>query len=557
MAPMKSHSAEAYLLVSFAGLAVIPLLFILRFLDNNRLTSWQWVFADGGLGIVYMLIVPAIILSYLFSRFAFPEHFQDLFLFFAALAISAFLWDIPEVLLDTARYFIQAKSLAFYGPGFFWEEWGRAITAWTDLPLIPFLYGLLFKLFGEARIVIQVFNSLLFASTVVLISRIGALLWDKTTGFYAGLMLLAIPYLPTQVPLLLVDVATMFFLILTVYFYLKALTAGGFFWCSLSCLGLLLALFSKYSTWPMLCVLPVITLVYLHKNPARIIRRALLIGLVSALIGGFFFLLKHNVFLEQIHLLRTYQVEGLKRWQEGYISSFFFQVYPLVTLAALWGIFRAFREKDYRFLVAGWFGIFVFILQVKRMRYMIPLLPLLALMAAYGLNGLHDERLKKFSCYIAVFSSLIILFAVYRPFLLRTSMNNLQEAGHYLDTLPEENISVLLLPQHVSSGSTFVALPILDLFTRKNLRSETLWAPPAGHPEFMQRSLRFSWEMQQPDFYLPAAPNGTTSRVIIASQDPFALQDVTGEQKKQAVMKKFDQHTGVFRYKTLVTILSP
>jgi hypothetical protein len=63
--------------------------------------------------------------------------------------------------------------------------------------------------------------------------------------------------------------------------------------------------------------------------------------------------------------------------------------------------------------------------------------------------------------------------------------------------------------------------------------------------------------MQQPDFYLPAAPNGTTSRVIIASQDPFALQEVTGEQKKQVVMKKFDQHTGVFRYKTLVTILSP
>ncbi len=555
MAPMKGHRAEAYLLVSFAGLAVIPLLFILRFVDNNRLTSWQWVFADGGLGIVYMLILPAIFLAYVFSRFALPERFPDFFLFFAAFAISAFLWNIPEVLLDASRYFIQAKSLAQYGPGFFWKEWGRAITAWTDLPLVPFLYGLLFKLFGETRFSIQIFNSLLFASSIVLISRIGAILWDKTTGFYAGLLLLAIPYLPTQVPLLLVDIATMFFLILAVYSYLKALSAGGLFWYSMSCMGIMLALFSKYSTWPMLGILPVITLVYLHKNPARIIRRALLIGLAAALVAGFVFYLKHEIFLEQIHILRTFQAQGLKRWQEGYISSLFFQVYPLVTLAALWGLFRAFRKKDYRFLVAGWFFIFVFVLQIKRMRYMIPLLPLLTLMAAYGLNGLHDERLKKFSCYIAVFSSLIILFAVYKPFLLRTSMNNLQEAGHYLDNLPEETFSVLCLPQQDSSGSTFVALPILDIYTRKTLRSETLWTPPDGHPEFMQRSLRFSWELQQPDFYLPVAPNGTTPRVIIASRDPFKSQKGADVQKNQVVMKKFHQHTGVFRYKTLVTIL--
>jgi hypothetical protein len=73
----------------------------------------------------------------------------------------------------------------------------------------------------------------------------------------------------------------------------------------------------------------------------------------------------------------------------------------------------------------------------------------------------------------------------------------------------------------------------------------------------MQRSLRFSWELRQPDFYLPAAPNGTTPQVIIASQDPFSNQREIGAQKKQALGKKFNQQTGVFRYKTLVTILPP
>ena len=557
MAPIKSQQAEAYLFISFAALASIPLLYILRSLDNNRLTSWQWVFAEGGLGFVYLLIVPAIFLAYCFSRFTFSERYPAFILFFSAFAVSALLWDIPEMLLDTARYFIQAKSLAQYGPGFFWDEWGRRISAWTDLPLVPFMYGLLFKVFGEARLPVQVLNSLLFASTAVLINRIGVLLWDKTTGFQAGLLLLAIPYLPTQVCLMLVDIATMFFFILTVYTYLKALTTGGIIWYSMSCLSILLALFSKYSTWPMLGILPVITMVYFHMGPGPIIRRSLLIGLTAALGAGILFFLKPEVFLEQIELLRTFQAEGLKRWQEGYISSFFFQVFPLVTFAALWGIYRAFREKDSRFLVAGWFVFFVFILHVKRMRYMIPLLPLLTLMAAYGLKGLHDERLKRFCCYVAVFASLVILFAVYKPFLLRTSMKNLQDAGYYLDTLPGETCNVLTLQQHESSGSTSAALPILDLYTAKNLRSATLWASEAGRPEFMLRSLRFSWELHQPDFYLPADPNGTTPRVIIASQDPPADHEWISTQKNQALIKKFQLQTGVFRYKTLVTIVPP
>lgn len=557
MGPMDNNKPEAYLLITFAALAATPLLFILRFLDDNRLTSWQWVFADGGPGSIYLFIIPSIPLAFWFSRLKFPERFPGLFLFTSTLVISTFLWNIPEVLLDASRYFIQAKFLELYGPGFFWREWGKSITAWTDLPLVPFLYGVLFKLFGEARLVIQIFNSLLFASTVLLISRIGTILWDKTTGFYAGLLLLAIPYLPTQVPLLLVDVATMFFLTLTVYAYLKALTTGRLFWSIMSCLGILLALFSKYSTWPMLGILPVTTLVYVHMNPGRIIKRALLIGLAAALVACFVFFLKHTIFLEQIDILRTFQKEGLKRWQEGYISSLFFQVYPLVTLAALWGIFRAFKEKDFRFLVAGWFVIFVFALEVKRMRYMIPLLPLLSLMAAYGLNGLKGERFKKFSCYVAVFSALVILFTVYKPFLLSTSMRNLQDAGHYLDTMPEEDFSVLCLPQQDSSGSTFVSLPILDIYTNKNLRSETPWQPPSDRPEFLQSSLRFSWELQLPDFYSPHVPNGTTPRVIISSQDPTESQNITEKEKNQTSVRKFHQYSGVFLYRALVTILKP
>lgn len=189
---------------------------------------------------------------------------------------------------------------------------------------------------------------------------------------------------------------------------------------------------------------------------------------------------------------------------------------------------------------------------------MIPLLPLLTLMAAYGIQALQDARLQRFISYVCVFSSLVVVFGAYKPFLQRTSMNNLLAAGQFLDTLPTDSFSVLCLPQHESSGSTYAALPILDLYTQKNLRSATLWPSITDQPaDFLKTSLRFSWELQQPDFYLPAVPNGTMPRVIIASGDLLPPQGTPDATNKQTVLKKFDQRTGVFRYKAFVAILSP
>jgi 4-amino-4-deoxy-L-arabinose transferase-like glycosyltransferase len=550
---------EAYLAISFAALAALPLLYILRFLDDNRLTSWQWVMGDGGIGSMYLFVIPAILLAFGLARFDFPERLQSLFLFCAAFGITILLWDIPEVLLDASRYFVQAKYLALYGPRFFWQEWGNTIGAWTDMPLVPFLYGLLFKLFGETRISVQIFNGVLFSLAPVLTYKVAAMLWDEKTGFSAGFLLLAIPYLPTQVPLMLVDTATMFFLLFAIYAYLNALTKGGWLRCCISSIAIFLALFSKYSAWPMLGILPLITLVHLDKNRARVIvQRSLFIGLFSLLAAGMVFLSKRDVFLFQIELLRTFQAEGLKRWQEGYVSSLFFQVYPLVTVAALLGIIRAVRKKDYRFLVAGWFALFVFLLQVKRMRYMVPLLPLLTMMAAYGLQGLRDARLIRFACYACVFSSLVVLFGAYKPFLKKTSMNNLLEAGLFLNSRPETTFSVRCLPQHESMGSTYAAMPILDLYTRKNLVSETGWPSVRElRPDFLKASLRFSWELRQPEFYTPSVPNGTTPRVVIASLILPGSQAVFDTNRKFTLLQRFDQQSNVFRFKTLVSIFTP
>jgi len=559
MEKINLNRLESYLLASFATLVVMPILYVLRFLDDNTLTSWRWVFTETNSGFLFLYLIPLLLLAAWLSKSSIPDRYPSLFLFSAGVMTTAFLWSTPEMLLDASRYFLQAKYLSENGPGFFWQEWGNGIAPWTDLPLVPFFYGILFKLFGEFRFVIQLFNSLLFAFSLVLTYHVGKMLWDAETGFHAGLLLLGIPYLPTQVPLMLVDNGTMFFMILTMYAFIKSMRHGSPLWLGVSAISIVCALSAKYSTWPMLAgLLPVIAGVHLRKRPLVIIRRTLIITICAAIIWAVLFYGKYDVIREQMAILGSFQREGLKRWQEGYISTFFFQIHPFITMAVLYGIYRAVRNRDVRFLVAACFIGFVFPLQIKRIRYILPLLPLFTLMASYGLNGIRDQALKRFCCYCAVLSAMVVLFGAYKPFLQRTSMINLKKAGQYLNTLPSDSVDVHLLPQHESAGSTAAALPILDLYTSKKLRLPQDWPGFSIDNQHKKlSSLRFTWELSRPPFYPLAVPNGTNPQVIISSRDPAELPNQNLQQKNQVSIRKFYQQTQVFRYRTIVTVQTP
>jgi len=203
------------------------LLYALRSLDDNRLVSWAQManLVSPSLPLAGLLLMLPI--AYGLARFPLPG--PPLLFPLAFLAFALF-WGMPETIVDAARYFTQAKHLAVYGPGFFLREWGGEIDAWTDLPLLPLLYGLIFKYAGEVRLYAQILNSLLFALTVTTTALLAAELWDREIGNLAGVLLLAVPYLFTQTPLLLVDVGAMAFLLLAAYLFLIALRRGGWSW---------------------------------------------------------------------------------------------------------------------------------------------------------------------------------------------------------------------------------------------------------------------------------------------------------------------------------------
>jgi len=534
------------------ALLIFVVLFVFRSLDDNRLTSWQWVFEWVDASKIFLILLAGAVLAYVFSRFSLPEAKM---LFVLSFALAAFFWREPEVIVDASRYFTQAKHLELYGIGYFFKEWGRQIEVWTDLPAIPFFYGLIFKFIGESRLYIQIFTTILFSLTVVLTCLIGRDLWNDRIGLSGGLLLLGIPYLFTQVPLMLVDVPSMFFLTLSVFMFNRVLTRGGVLMAVLSATAIFLSLFSKYSLWLMLSVLVVLFLIRLRESPGVTLRRGVLVILLTGIFSGIVLLYKYDVISEQIRLLVSYQKPGLRRWTESFTSTFLFQVHPFVTLGALYSIYAAVKKRDLRYAVVVWLVVLVVFMQIKRIRYIVPVFPMLALMAAYGFGEIRTERLRKLVVLCAVFSSLVIAIFAYLPFLERISLTNLREAGRFLDSLDGRDVEVFTLPQK-STVNPAVSVPLLDLFTDKRILFDYELCASSPPADVERLPLRFTWHYRNPDYYRVSDRDSDTELAVVISgmpDDPLPAH-IEKKIKDFHLLKTFGTPKRMFRFRTVVRV---
>jgi hypothetical protein len=468
---------------------------------------------------------------------------------------------MPETIIDAARYFAQAKHLELYGIGSFFREWGAGLHAWTDMPLMSFLYGLIFRFIGENRLFIQIFTTSLFSLTVVLTYLIGRDLWDEATGFFGGVLLLGMPYLFTQVPLMLVDVPSMFFLFLSIFVFIKTLRTGGAGRTLLAAVTIVLAFFVKYSTWLMLSVLVVVTFVFVieHRSlkPGRFIYRSFMIAAASGVFIGAILFYKFDVISSQLELLMTYQKPGLKRWSESFISTFLFQIHPFITASALSSTYIAFKKRDARYLIIFCLVLLVVVMQIRRIRYIIMIFPMVALMASYGLQVIGRKDIQKYLVACIVTSSLIIGIFAYLPFLRHISTVNLKHAGLYLDGIEEPDVAVFTVVSEDPVGSLDVAVPLLDLFTVKRImyhRDNEQFLQPWDKIE--TAPLRFTWEFELPSYYYgnSAADNGTAAVVISDDAEQELPAYVSERLSGYQLARIYDTYEGIFRFKTTVRI---
>jgi 4-amino-4-deoxy-L-arabinose transferase-like glycosyltransferase len=551
--PENSHY---YLIISFAALLFPLVLLCLCSLDDNRLTSWQWTFHNVNPFWFFCLLAGGIVAALVLSRFE-PKKQKPFVLFLVSFLAAACFWDEPEVLVDAARYITQAKQLSVNGVGYFFSEWGKDVFAWTDLPLVPFLYGLLFKFFGESRLVIQICTTLFFSGTVVMVYFLGKLLWDEETGFNGALLLLAIPYLYTQIPLMLVDVPTMFLLLLAVYLYMLALKNGGVVTILLSGLGLFCVFYAKYSTWVLLAGLSVTFLTSVVSSPGHTLKRTSGVIAFAAMLIGVAFYLKQEVFLEQIRFLFAYQKPGLGRWGEGYLSTFLFQIHIFVTAGMLWSAWAAYKKGDYRYLNIACFVLIVFLLNLKRVRYTLPLFPFIVLLASYGINEIgNNRRIRRFIVLCAVCSSLVVAQLAYLPFLKNMSTGNIQAAGVFLNEKGIDGVEVVPLFDEDDIVNPVLAVPLLDYFTEARVYYASGQARP-DLEKYRTSSLRFTWEYQPPPLYRPDPqfPAGEKAVAIIGGRPNQQLSpDVRKKIAGFAHQRSFNRTTGVFRYQTIVSV---
>lgn len=527
-------------------------MFLLRSLDDNRLTSWRWVFAEvSALKVFAATGTLAFFSSLIFCSLPLPGARV---LFALSFAVSALFWQAPEVIIDASRYFTQAKHLELYGAGYFLREWGHAIPQWTDLPLMPFLYGLVFGLFGESRVYIQILNSLMFSLTVSLTVLTGRTLFDDFTGRAGGLLMLAMPYLYSQTPLMLVDVPSMFFLMLSLYTFLRTLREGGA-WIIFSAVSISSAILCKFSLWPMLSVVAVLFATDALRPPAgtegkTVFRRAGAAAFFALFLTGLVFFLKRDVFIEQFVLLMGYQGPGLRRWTESYASTFLYQINPLVTAGALYSVYLAVRRRDLRYAVISWLFLLTVAFGLRRIRYTIPIMPFFALMSAYGLGALRSLETRKTIALTAVSCSVVLAVFAYLPFLNHMSVSSLRDAGGFLDSLDADTVNVYTLPQK-SDVNPAVAVALLDLYTKKKLIYEYRPEPPPA--DVNTSPMRFTWQYGNPDYYRPKDGGKPGASAVISAWPLDAAPDDIKEAGYRTHMV-FGTKEKVFRFRTTVTV---
>ena len=248
------YNNPAIILVLFTTLCVFLALLSLRMFDDNRLTSWQWVFADINLLHFTFLYFLLLLVSIWVSLIRISHTYSVFSLFIFSYLAGMLHWSSPELIVDAARYFTQAKHLELKGIDYYFSRWGSGVMSWTDLPLLPFIYGVMFKIFGESRVLIQVINTFFFSCTVVTTYYIGTSLWSHRVGINSALMFLSIPYLYTQVPLMMVDVPSMFFLTFAVLLYIHSMRNRGFGNAFYAAIAVAFAMLSKYTNWIMLSI---------------------------------------------------------------------------------------------------------------------------------------------------------------------------------------------------------------------------------------------------------------------------------------------------------------
>ena len=280
-------------------------------------------------------------------------------------------------------------------------------------------------------------------------------------------------------------------------------------------------------------------------------------ALMSGILISSIVLFKYDIMQDQIRFLQEYQKPGLSRWVESFVSTFLYQVHPFISIAALYATVAAIKKKDLRFLIIGWLILLIFVFQIRRSRYVLVAFPMLTLMAAYGIAQIKSLEIKRVLVSCITIASIVVAAFAYMPFLKSISTVNLKNAGKFLNTLNIAKLEVFTVPSKEPVVNPAVSVPILDLFTEKDLVYYHDAAFTVPFEKIKESPLRFTWEYTNPEYY-QGVYSGVTDNsavAVIANVNIKEFPDsIINKIEVYKLAKVFKVSTGRFQYSPAVSI---
>ena len=133
---------------------------------------------------------------------------------------------------------------------------------------------------------------------------------------------------------------------------------------------------------------------------------------------------------------------------------------------------------------------------------------------------------------------------------------NIKDAGEFTDSLSTDAVQVVYLPQKNSLGNTAVAIPILDLYTIKDIYLEQPWMNEQLKKGTEEASLRFTWELMPPQYYNNKEYAQVQLPLVFITGNPTRKLPPHFSEKfpQYQLRRQFSKTTKIFRYQTNITI---
>ncbi|MEM2956393.1 MAG: glycosyltransferase family 39 protein [Candidatus Pacearchaeota archaeon] len=430
-------------------------------------------------------------------------------IFLFSFILTILFWNSPQINPDSLRYLTFAKDFSTYG--------SNKIGISTDAPLIPFIYFILFKLLGkESIIAINIFTSLIYSFTAILIFLLSRKLFDEEIGFYSSLIFLGFNGILVQTGMILVDIPLVFFVALTIYTGINAFEKNKFSLFLLTFLFAVAAILTKISA--LLFFTPLLVLLLFRIENKRIL--LLIIGILSILICIIIFNIKSIIEIGRNALiLKPFDfliaLSGL--------PALIFQFGPSFLLIFYGFLFLNKKERVffYSWLLLPLIPLFLIAHEGAIFRYYMGAAPATAIISGLVISKLSKIK-KNFALYVVL---LILLSGLVISFGLISAIKdcgevNLARAANYLNK--NENVHTITVYANSSyfkdwDNKTVNPEPyvmLFDLYCDKDI----VYGGNFGTDEYFKRGWEYYYKLPT-IYYNETKLKGADAAILISDEN--------------------------------------